>query len=493
MTTAAGRRGTFFGNEKITSLDEPKTSVKNFLSEKNSKYDQENIPNGTKNATTTNIPDPYVGYSNLPDQAFRRAVRQGFDFNLMIIGETGLGKSTFVNTLFLTDIYGDNYPGPSVKAKDKVEIRSTTVKLEEDGVSLRLSVIDTPGFGECVDNSECWKPIVDYIDARFDDYMTVEGRVTRDSKKIIDNRVHACLYFLAPTGHRLKTLDFECLKRIQDKVNIIPIIGKADCMTPEECKEFKKNILADLQKHQIKIYDFVDEDKANRETKSDPEYLKMRTLRDRIPFAVVGANSYITNSAGNKVRARTYPWGTVEVNNVEHNDFAVLSYYLIKEQMQNLREVTHRRHYENYRAAKLSGIAEGSNFKTHDGQDPMMLMDAEKREHEAKLRKMEADMEAVFTQKVAEKSAKQREFEADLLRRAEQMREQLRQDEAALEAERRAFEERRSQWEEAWREWDIVGGASTDSGGPMGGLGERVLSEVIKERSKTEKKRKGLF
>lgn len=60
----------------------------------------------------------------------------------------------------------------------------------------------------------------------------------------------------------------------------------------------------------------------------------MRALRDRIPFAVVGANSYITNSAGNKVRARSYPWGTVEVNNVEHNDFAVLSYYLIKEQMQ---------------------------------------------------------------------------------------------------------------------------------------------------------------
>lgn len=62
--------------------------------------------------------------------------------------------------------------------------------------------------------------------------------------------------------------------------------------------------------------------------------------------------------------------------------------------------MTHRRHYENYRAAKLSGIAEGSNFKTHDGQDPMTLMDAEKREHEAKLRKMEADMEAVFAQKV---------------------------------------------------------------------------------------------
>lgn len=41
---------------------------------------------------------------------------------------------------------------------------------------------------------------MDYIDARFDDYMTAEGRVSRDSRKIADTRVHACLYFLAPTG-----------------------------------------------------------------------------------------------------------------------------------------------------------------------------------------------------------------------------------------------------------------------------------------------------
>ena len=48
----------------------------------------------------------------------------------MVIGETGLGKSTFVNTLFLTNIYGPDYPGPSLKAKDKVEVRSTTVLLQ---------------------------------------------------------------------------------------------------------------------------------------------------------------------------------------------------------------------------------------------------------------------------------------------------------------------------------------------------------------------------
>ncbi|VDM05574.1 unnamed protein product [Schistocephalus solidus] len=104
-------------------------------------------------------------------------------------------------------------------------------------------------------------------------------------------------------------------------------------MTLEECKEFKKNLLADFQHHKIKIYDFPDSEQ-NFENSNDEEGSRLRRLRDRMPFAVVGANTYITNSAGVKVRARTYPWGTVEVDNVEHNDFSILRYFLIRLQMQ---------------------------------------------------------------------------------------------------------------------------------------------------------------
>ncbi len=44
-----------------------------------------------------------------------------------------------------------------------------------------------------------WKPIVENIEARFDAYLEQENRVNRRS--IVDNRVHACLYFIQPTGH----------------------------------------------------------------------------------------------------------------------------------------------------------------------------------------------------------------------------------------------------------------------------------------------------
>lgn len=41
---------------------------------------------------------------------------------------------------------------------------------------------------------------------------------------------------------RLKPLDVEFMKRLHDKVNIIPMVAKADTLTPDECREFKKTV-----------------------------------------------------------------------------------------------------------------------------------------------------------------------------------------------------------------------------------------------------------
>lgn len=46
-----------------------------------------------------------MGFANLPNQVHRKSVKKGFEFTLMVVGESGLGKSTLVNSLFLTDLY----------------------------------------------------------------------------------------------------------------------------------------------------------------------------------------------------------------------------------------------------------------------------------------------------------------------------------------------------------------------------------------------------
>lgn len=41
------------------------------------------------------------------------------------LGESGLGKSTLINSLFLTDLYSPEYPGPSHRIKKTVQVKTT--------------------------------------------------------------------------------------------------------------------------------------------------------------------------------------------------------------------------------------------------------------------------------------------------------------------------------------------------------------------------------
>ena len=74
----------------------------------------------------------------------------------------------------------------------------------------------------------------------------------------MDSRVHCCLYFISPYGHGLKPLDLEFMKRLQYKVNLIPVLAKADCMTKAEVKKRKERIMKELSEAEIEMYQFPD-------------------------------------------------------------------------------------------------------------------------------------------------------------------------------------------------------------------------------------------
>ncbi|KAG2179148.1 hypothetical protein INT43_001998, partial [Umbelopsis isabellina] len=376
----------------------------------------------------------YVGFANLPNQVHRKSVKKGFQFTCMVVGESGLGKSTLINTLFNTQMYPGKYNDEApIEPPKTVEIQSITADLEENGVKLRLNVVDTPGFGDFVNNEESWRPILDNIEARFDMYLEQENRVNR--LKIIDNRIHACIYFIAPTGHALKQVDIEFMRRLHTRVNLIPVIAKSDTMTEEEVLAFKERILSDINFHNIQIYQAPQYEYDDAETIAEN-----REIISKIPFAVVGSDREIEAEGGRKVRGRSYPWGVVEVDNEDQCDFVKLRQMLIRTHMEELKEHTDNVHYEYYRTEKLTAMGIQQDPTVFKEVSPMQKMEEERLQHEHKLQKMEAEMRMVFQAKVQEKEAKLKQSEEELYARHREMKD-------ALEKQRMDLEERKKRLE----------------------------------------------
>ncbi|CCX07595.1 Similar to Cell division control protein 3; acc. no. P39826 [Pyronema omphalodes CBS 100304] len=377
----------------------------------------------------------YVGFANLPNQWHRKSVRKGFNFNVMVVGESGLGKSTLVNTLFNTSLYPPKeQKGPSLDIIPKtVAIQSISTELEENGVRLRLTVVDTPGFGDFVNNDESWRPIVDNIEQRFDAYLEAENKVNR--MNIIDNRIHACVYFIQPTGHSLKPLDIEVMRRLHTKVNLIPVIAKSDTLTDEEIASFKLRILADINHHKIHIFEGPSYDLDDDETIAENN-----EIMSKVPFAVVGANTEVQSAEGRKVRGRRYPWGVIEVDNEEHCDFVKLRQMLIRTHMEELKEHTSNVLYENYRSEKLAAMGVEQDPSVFKEVNPAVKQEEERTLHEQKLAKMEAEMKMVFQQKVAEKESKLKLSEQELYDRHREMKEQLERQRLELEEKKQRIE-----------------------------------------------------
>ncbi|NXS45250.1 SEP10 protein, partial [Balaeniceps rex] len=176
----------------------------------------------------------------------------------LTVGETGSGKSTLINSLFNT-----NFDDPvSTHFLPNVRLRAQTYELQESNVLLKLTVVNTVGFGDQINKEDSYQPIVDYIDAQFEAYLQEELKIKRSLFSYHDTRIHVCLYFISPTGHSLKTLDLLTMKSLDSKVNIIPIIGKADSISKTELQKFKNKIMSELVSNGVHIYQFPTDDET---------------------------------------------------------------------------------------------------------------------------------------------------------------------------------------------------------------------------------------
>ena len=120
-----------------------------------------------------------------------------------------------------------------------------------------------------------FQEIVGYLERQYDDILAEESRIKRNPR-FRDNRVHALLYFIPPTGHSLREMDIELMRKLSPRVNVIPVVGKADSLTPSELKNFKKRVMEDIEHYEIPIYSFpYDVEEDDEETVMDNSELRV--------------------------------------------------------------------------------------------------------------------------------------------------------------------------------------------------------------------------
>ncbi|KAI9314577.1 Septin-domain-containing protein [Dichotomocladium elegans] len=367
-----------------------------------------------------------IGVAHLPNQRHKIVARRGVDFTIMVCGESGVGKTTFINTLFATAIKDPRkleHRHKTSKTDDRtVEIEVTRAELEENNFRVNLTVIDTPGFGDYVNNRGSWTPVVDFVDDQHESFMRQEQQPSRQGKA--DRRVHACLYFIRPTGQTLKPLDIEAMKRLGSRVNLIPVIAKADTLTPKDLSAFKERIRAVIQAQNIRVYSCPIESDDESTTQRN------RDIMAAMPFSIIGSTLLVTTPDGRKVVGRQYSWGVAEVENESHCDFKKLRNLLIRTHMLDLITTTEEIHYETYRQQQMATRKFGDS-KPAKGDSHRY------REKEDALRKR-------FTEQVKQEENRFRQWEQQLISE----RDRLNKDLEAQHAEIKALE---AELEQAYR------------------------------------------
>ncbi|KAK9476391.1 Septin-domain-containing protein [Lipomyces japonicus] len=343
----------------------------------------------------------------------KKNLKKGIQFCIMVAGISGTGRTTFVNTLcgknVLDSAAEEHYTEPKNAHVDKgISIKPVIVDLDEDGTRVSLTIVDTPGFGDNINNESNFTEIIGYLERQYDDILAEESRIKRNPR-FRDNRVHVLLYFITPTGHGLRELDIELMKRLSARVNIIPVIAKADSLTPAELAESKKLIMEDIEHYKIPIYNFpydIEED--------DEQTIEENAeLRSRLPFAIVSSTE-ILDIGGRQVRARKYPWGIVEVENPRYSDFLLLRSALLGSHLADLKEITHDFLYENYRTERLSkgvDVRVDSSLNAEElANQSYLLKEEQLRRDEEKLKEIELRVQREITEKRQELLAREYEL-----------------------------------------------------------------------------------
>ncbi|CAM9709550.1 unnamed protein product, partial [Ectocarpus fasciculatus] len=217
----------------------------------------------------------------------------------------------------------------------RIEEREFDYKTER-GQDYKFFLVDTPGYGDHVNVSQSFQPVVDYIMNGNKSYLEEVRKGNETPER--DGRTDVCIYFIA--AHRCKPIDIEYMKQLSKAVAVIPVIGKSDSMTVDEMKDFKTAIV-DLaaQDDQLKFFQFSETSwQGCKRALRLPDTPNWLGERQPPPYAVISSKVDEPHGGGIRKPARRYPWGTCRVMETAHSDNTYLQCLLLEVGFQDMKD-----------------------------------------------------------------------------------------------------------------------------------------------------------
>eukprot|EP00747_Dinoflagellata_sp_TGD_P181105 gnl/TRDRNA2_/TRDRNA2_34608_c0_seq1.p1 gnl/TRDRNA2_/TRDRNA2_34608_c0~~gnl/TRDRNA2_/TRDRNA2_34608_c0_seq1.p1 ORF type:complete len:497 (+),score=63.56 gnl/TRDRNA2_/TRDRNA2_34608_c0_seq1:31-1491(+) len=270
----------------------------------------------------------------LTQQCQRELEAYGESISIMVVGESGVGKTSLLANLFHSPL-----DWPSGERTVGVRVKVVKMQLGGDGetcVPFEARLIDSPGWGDTLSLRRSFAIVTRYIDKTFREQLNRETAVHRQVKVHHDTRVEhvdVVLYVFSP--HRCKGIDLAFLSKLRKRVVIVPILAKADTMTTEELTKFRQEIVTRFEEANIQV--------------AHP------------PVAVIcvdppslGGPRHVEGlwpPHGGKL-GRTYPWGVAESEDNSHSELPKLRKFLLTDGLLKLKKSS-QMHYEDFRTRTL--------------------------------------------------------------------------------------------------------------------------------------------
>lgn len=284
-----------------------------------------------------------IGVSNLIDVRTQGISNKGVDFNIMIAGSHGIGKTTFLKRLLgidclLYEAFKEKRQNPYWYLESVCNVQISNFEIVDSNFTIRMITAEIDGVGDHTNNQNCYEAAVELLEKYFIEF---EKKSEENVKNLVkDKRFHVCFYMLEPLED-LKIADVEVMKAIEKYCSVIPIIGKADLINIQKMNKIKASLRNQLNEHGINVFD----DSING---------------FEAPFLITSGEKK-DNEEG-----REYAWGNFDTTKCSFNEFKKLKKFVFEYSIIGLKEETEIL-YNNFRTSKLSdhilGEGKSSNYK----------------------------------------------------------------------------------------------------------------------------------